>query len=97
VLGLTRLNRLVHLNLSPAQVTDDVLRALRAGGLLHALAQNRDEGPVLDLSGARVTDVGLKELVPYPDLATLCIGNTGVTDTGARELQKALPQCIILR
>ena len=40
---------------------------------------------------------GLKELVPLKGLQTLNLHDTRVTDAGVAELQKALPDCKIIR
>ncbi len=40
-------------------------------------------------------DVGLQHLAQIPWLADIDIQNTGATETGVRQLAKALPECII--
>ena len=51
----------------------------------------------LDLSFMRVTDAGLKELAGLKSLQVLDLSFTRVTDAGVAELQKALPNCHIIR
>ena len=51
----------------------------------------------LDLSRARLTDVGLKELAKIKSLRSLNIRETKVTDAGAEEFLGALPNCDLER
>jgi hypothetical protein len=44
-----------------------------------------------------VTDAGLKVLAGLKGLQTLHVNDTKVTDAGVRELQKALPNCKIIK
>jgi hypothetical protein len=44
-----------------------------------------------------VTDAGLKELAGLKSLQSLDLSRTKVTDAGLKELQKALPDCEIVR
>ena len=44
-----------------------------------------------------MTDAGLKELAGLKSLQSLNLHSTKVTDAGLKELQKALPGCIINR
>jgi hypothetical protein len=41
------------------------------------------------------TDAGLKELAGLQSLQTLELGGTKVTETGVKQLKKALPKCEI--
>jgi hypothetical protein len=54
-------------------------------------------GPFLDLYRARLTDVGLKELAKIKSLRSLNIRETKVTDAGAEEFLRALPNCDLER
>ena len=45
----------------------------------------------------KVTDAGLKELTALKELQTLDLTGTQVTDSGVAALQKALPDCKIIR
>jgi hypothetical protein len=52
----------------------------------------------LGLGRTEVTDMGLKELNELKQLKELIlVGCMNVTDAGVKELQKALPECKILR
>jgi hypothetical protein len=51
----------------------------------------------LDLKFTKVTDAGLKHLTALKSLRSLDVRNTDATKTGVAELQKALPDCRILR
>jgi internalin A len=51
----------------------------------------------LNLSGTQVTDAGLKELGALKNLKILYLINTKVTGGGVAELQKALPNCGVIR
>lgn len=52
---------------------------------------------MLELDGTKVTDAGLKGLVPLKGLRDLDLSFTKVTDEGVKELQKSLPKCRIGR
>jgi internalin A len=51
----------------------------------------------LTLSQTGVTDAGLKHLKELTELQTLSLWKTKVTDAGAKDLLKALPNCKISR
>jgi hypothetical protein len=51
----------------------------------------------LDLTDTRVTDAGLKELAGLQQLRTLRVRATQVTEAGAAELRKALPELVVER
>lgn len=86
------------LNITDAQVTDAALCALREIGLLHALlsASGRNgQRPTsaanvvyLKLTGPRLTDAGLKELVGLTSLATLDMSRTSIVGDGLKELAR---------
>jgi hypothetical protein len=48
-----------------------------------------------DLSGTRVTDAGLMELVVLPRLKSVTITGTQTTEAGVRRFRKALPNCAV--
>jgi Leucine-rich repeat (LRR) protein len=50
----------------------------------------------LNLSFTQITDASIKELAKLKNLKNLTLMNTQITDTGAAELKKAMPNCIIL-
>jgi hypothetical protein len=52
---------------------------------------------LLDLTDTRVTDAGLVHLAALKQLKRLFLSATEVTDAGVAELQKALPNCEIVR
>jgi internalin A len=41
--------------------------------------------------------MGLKKLATLKNLTDLYLGGTKVTDAGVKELQQALPKCLIVR
>lgn len=51
----------------------------------------------LTLSSTQVTDAGLQHLTELKQLVRLYVRNTHVTDEGAKVLQKALPDCEVIR
>jgi len=51
----------------------------------------------LDLYDTQVTDAGLVHLAGLTNLGWLYLHGTQVTDAGVAELQKALPNCVIIR
>jgi hypothetical protein len=52
---------------------------------------------VLSLHQTPVTDAGMKELAGLKNLRLLELSGTQVTDVGVKELQRALPNCRIIR
>jgi hypothetical protein len=105
---LTNLERLV---LFGTQITDDGLRHLVGMVELRDLSvgHNRltDKALVhverltnlreLDLCNTRITDAGLIRLGGLTNLESLDVSLTPVTDEGVKKLQKALPNCRIVR
>ena len=71
--------------LSGTQVTDAGLEHLK--GLINLV--------YLELSGTQVTDAGLVHLKGLSKLNFLYLGRTQVTDAGVKDLQEALPNCMI--
>ena len=64
------------------------------------LEQLRDmpELETLDLGGTQITDAGLVHLKALPNLQSLDLfGCPNITESGVAELQKALPNCEIIR
>ena len=51
----------------------------------------------LEVQATQVTDTGLKELANMKTLRRLDLGRTKVTDQGVKDLQKALPNCKIVK
>lgn len=51
----------------------------------------------LDLSGTRISDAGLSQLVPLASLETVVVCRTGLTSLGMQEFQKARPSVNIVR
>jgi hypothetical protein len=49
----------------------------------------------LDLSSTEITDAGLKKLAHLKNLAALGVCDTKVSDATVKELQKALPKCVV--
>jgi RNA polymerase sigma factor (sigma-70 family) len=84
---LAGLKDLQDLNVGNSKVTDAGLKELAGLKSLHTLA----------LGGLPMTDAGLKQLAGLKSLQTLVLDRTHVTDAGLKELQKALPECEILR
>ncbi len=85
---LTGFKHLTHLDLGDcALVTDAGLKDLAPHKRLSYLS----------LRKTKVTDAGLKDLIALKTLTKLELEGTEVTDAGVRELQKALPQCKIIK
>jgi hypothetical protein len=82
--GLTNLR---DLSLAGAGISD--------GGLAHLKGLARLD--TLSLTGTRVTDAGLKHLRGLSRLHRLYVGGTRVSDQGVADLQKALPEVVIVR
>ncbi len=82
---LAGLTNLIYLNLSSTQVTDAGLQHLRD---MTSLEQ-------LNLSDTEVTDAGLESVKGLTNLSELNLHDTEVTSKGIKELQKALPECVI--
>jgi len=80
---LQRMDKLKHLHLSGATITDEGLAGLSG---LSALEDLR-------LSNTGLTDAGLEHLRPLQNLKLLCIPGTKVTSQGIVRLQEALPNC----
>jgi hypothetical protein len=87
LVNLKRLTRLQYLFLNDTQVTD--------AGLEHL--QGLTQLDTLMLDNTKVTDVGLDRLKGLTKLQHLLLNHTQVTDAGVAELQKALPNCKIIR
>jgi Leucine Rich Repeat (LRR) protein len=81
------LKSLKHLSLSDTQVTD--------AGLVYLAGLNGLTSLTLD--NTQVTDAGLVHLAGLTKLEILLLPNTQVTDAGVAKLQKALPNCRIIR
>src|SRR5262249_11425215 len=85
--GLAKFERLHTLYLGGSKVTDAGLKELNGLKELQRLSFS-----------SRMTDTGLKELAGLKSLQTLTLDQTTqVTDAGVRELQKALPNCKIIK
>ena len=85
--GLAKFERLHTLYLGGSKVTDAGLKELARLKELQRLSFS-----------SRMTDKGLKELAGLKSLQTLTLDQTTqVTDAGVRELQKALPNCKIIK
>ena len=84
---LKDLTKLAHLNVSNSKVTDDGLMRLKGMTKLRSLS----------LANTDVTDAGLVHLKGMTSLQFLWLGNTSVTDAGFAELQKALPNCQVIK
>jgi hypothetical protein len=69
--------------------------AITDAGLKQIAAHKKLEK--LYLVGAQVTDAGLKNLANLKELHELNVSDTLVTAAGERELQKALPNCQVVR
>jgi hypothetical protein len=81
-----KLKRLTYLSLERTRVTDVGLPYLK--GLTDLT--------LLNLSETRVTDEGLASLEGLTQLEQLFLDDTQVTAAGVKNLQKALPDCIII-
>ena len=77
----------VQVSLAGSDVADAGLKDLTG---LKSLQQ-------LDLSETAVTDAGLKALAAFKELRLLRLSFTKTTDAGVADLQKALPDCKIVR
>ena len=64
-------------------------------GLAHL--QGMTQLGVLHLDDTQVSDAGLADLGGLTELRVLSLCNTQITDAGIAELQKALPNCEIIR
>lgn len=92
---LPELKHLEHLTLGTRHLTDDVLGALAANGLLEALVRAANGGRygegekelTLDLHGTPVTDAGLEHLAPLVHLTALDLEGSGVRGRGLRHLK----------
>jgi hypothetical protein len=84
--GLARLERLHTLYLTGSKVTDAGIRELAGLKELQRLSLSPE-----------VTDAGLKVLAGLKGLQTLHVNDTKVTDAGVREVQRALPNCKIIK
>jgi hypothetical protein len=108
---LKGLSQLRWLDLPGTQVTDSGLEHLKGLKQLQILSLNdtkvTDAGlqhlkglpqlEWLDLDGTQVTDAGLEHLKGLTHLWRLTLHRTNVTDQGENRLQRALPECEILR
>jgi len=83
---LAGLKNVKVLNLYDTKVTDAGLKGLAALKDLEAL----------DLRATPVTDKGLKELTPLKQLRQLLL-DKGISDDAVTALQKALPDCKVIR
>ena len=77
--------RVVELNLSSTEITDE--------GLMHLKGLTNLRG--LDLWRTQITDAGLLHLKGLTKLQNLDLRDTKVTDAGVAELQQSLPKCAI--
>ena len=87
LVNLRGLSHLQRLDLGGTQVTDAGLAHLK--GLTELQILNL--GPNLD-----VTDTGLANLKGLDKLDTLDLSLTKVTDAGVKDIQKSLPNCVII-
>ncbi len=85
--NLTGLTNLERLRLATTQITD--------AGLVNLKGLTKLE--VLWLDRTQVTDAGLVHLKGLTGLKELDLRDTQVTDEGVKKLQKALPNCKIVR
>ena len=86
LMHLKGLTNLQFLTLASTQVSDSGLVHLRG---LRSLQH-------LHLSNTQVSDGGLVHLKGLRNLQYLSLSNTQVTDAGVKELQQALPNCVIM-
>ncbi len=84
---MTVFDRVMSVELDDTQITDDSLNQL--GGLT-----NLDR---LFLDNTQIRDDGLRHLSSLPNLDWLDLSDTQITDEGEKFLQKALPNCYIVR
>lgn len=84
---LVEFKELRRLNLSGTSASDASLVLLKDHSHLEWLA----------LDGTSVTDAGLSSLTGLSKLKGLVLGETKVTDAGVGKLEKALPECEIVR
>ena len=87
LIPLQQLVGLVYIDFLNARVTDAGMAQLQQ---LHDL-----EG--VDISGTRVTNAGLEHLSKLSKLKWVVVENSSITDAGVFKLQKALPNCRIIR
>ena len=87
LVNLAALPRLQILDLNNTHVTDAGLIQLKGLATLEGLG----------LGATQVTDAGLKYLKRLPQLKTLYLRDTKITDAGAIDLERALPNCKIIR
>jgi len=108
---LVKLKQLVELDLHNTQITDADLKDVAKLQQLEILslwntkkitdAGLRDVAKleqlrVFSLSETQITDEGLKEVAKLQQLERLNLHDTKITAAGVAELQKALPECLIL-
>lgn len=84
---LAGLKKLQSLYLDDTQITD--------AGLAHL--QELTELEHLDLGGTRVSDAGLARIRGLQKLKHLDLANTRVTNAGVADLQRALPDVVVIR
>jgi hypothetical protein len=87
LLHLEGLKQLQSFALSKTKVTD--------AGLVHL--EGLQQLQMFILNHTKITDAGLVHLEGLQQLHLLVLNDTGVTDQGIKKLQKALPNCTILR
>jgi hypothetical protein len=94
---LSGLKRLRAIEYGRDKVTNEILRILRAAGLIHALSAASGQSGArpaipaevlsLDLaSNSVVTDAGLKEVKVFRNLQYLFLSGIAITDCGLKEL-----------
>jgi hypothetical protein len=111
VARIGELTRLRRLNLSGKEITDSGLAHIKTLTQLYYLSiidsgvtnnglqhlQGLSHLSFLIIENAKITDAGLEQLKGMTQLRTLFLGETKVTDEGIKVLQKALPDCEIMR
>jgi len=90
---LARIPNLAELSLAETNITDKGLEHLSQLPHLAQLKQLR----CLHLESTAVTDAGLIHIRKLKGLVQLNVAKTGVTAAGVADLQKALPNCNIVR